>query len=429
MPVTPERRGRRAPRALSAFWIGTLALAAGACGGSSAAPKDGGAGATGAAGTGGAAGTTGAAGTGGAAGIGGASAGGAGAAGTGGGAGGQAGSNTFGLDQRPTNTTCLAPATEADMPAKLSLTGCVDATDPTKPAAGLIPYDVRSPLWSDGAEKRRWMALPDGGKIHVGADGDWDFPDGTVLVKSFLLGGQLVETRLLARLRGADGGALAGTWRGFSFLWSADQTDARLLDGGGTKDYVVGGVTQTWFYPSRDQCNKCHTAGAGFTLGLETAQLNGDLSYPGGGVANQLATLDHIGAFDAPLSGPPSALPALAVPSGTAPLDARARSYLHANCSMCHRPGADSTFGAAIDLRFSATFKETGLCNVAPAKGDVDVAGALLLVPGDPDKSVVVLRPESTSTTWRMPPLASSIVHADGTALLRSWITGLTGCP
>jgi uncharacterized repeat protein (TIGR03806 family) len=416
--VIPELRVPPAARVLSTCWLGAIALAIGACGGSSAGPKD----------AGGGAGTTGAAGTGGVGATGGGGVAGNGAAGTEGGAGGQAGA-AYGLDQRPTNTTCLAPATEADMPTTLSATGCVDATDPTKPAAGLIPYDVRSPLWSDGADKRRWMALPDGGKIHVGADGDWDFPNGTVLVKSFLLGGKLVETRLFARLRGGDGGAAAGTWRGFSFYWSADQTDAQLLQGNGTQDYDVGGTTQTWFFPSRDECNKCHAAVAGYTLGLETAQLNSAFSYPGGRVANQLDTLDHIGAFDAALAARPSDLPALAVPSGTEPVEARARSYLHANCSMCHRPGTDSTFGAAIDLRFATTFKATGLCNVAPAKGDVGVAGALLLTPGDPGKSVVVLRPTSTSTTWRMPPLASSVVHGDGIALLTSWISGLTACP
>ena len=407
--MSSELRGRRAARAAFTGSLVALALAAGACGG--------GGGSGGTAG-GGAAGT----------------------ASGGGGRGGGAGqtddggnpdvpSTPYGLDTRPTNATCLAPATEADMPAMLSLTGCVDATDPTKPAAGLIPYDVRSPLWSDGADKRRWMALPEGGTIHIGADGDWDFPNGTVLVKFFLLGGQLVETRLFARLRGGDGGASAGTWRGFSFYWNAAHTDAQLLQGNGTMDYDVGGTTQTWFFPSRDECNKCHAAVAGYTLGLETAQLNSDFSYPGGRVANQLETLEHIGAFDAPLPARPSDLPALALPSGTAPVDARARSYLHANCSMCHRPGTDSTFGVAIDLRFATAFKDTGICNVSPAKGDVGVGGAVLLAPGDPGKSVIVLRPSSTSSTWRMPPLASSIVHTDGVALLTSWISGMTACP
>jgi hypothetical protein len=183
---------------------------------------------------------------------------------------------TFGLDRRPVNATCHAPAgTGADggvVPAAvLSATGCVDPAHPSEPAAGLIFYDVNAPLWSDGAAKRRWMALPEGARIKVAADGDWELPAGAVLVKSFALGDRPVETRLL--VRGAD-----GEWAGYSYAWRADGSDADLLASSIRRTFGA----QEWTYPSREDCLLCHTAAAGRSLGLETAQLNRNVRYAAG---------------------------------------------------------------------------------------------------------------------------------------------------
>src|SRR5262249_15112323 len=107
-------------------------------------------------------------------------------------------------------------------PQTLSATGCTATGDAARPAAGLIPYGVNAPLWSDGAEKQRWFAVPDDARIHVGADGDFDLPVGAVAVKTFRLAGKPVETRLL--VRHAD-----GAWAGYSFEWNDAGTDAQLL--------------------------------------------------------------------------------------------------------------------------------------------------------------------------------------------------------
>src|SRR5262245_61202588 len=108
----------------------------------------------------------------------------------------------------PSNTTCIAPAMASAVPGRLRDSGCVDAADPRKPAAGLVPYTVRAPLWSDGAEKERHLALPPGGTIGVSDGGHLDLPVGTVLMKKFLLGGQAIETRLLVR-------HASGAWAGY----------------------------------------------------------------------------------------------------------------------------------------------------------------------------------------------------------------------
>ena len=127
----------------------------------------------------------------------------------------------------------------AGVATQLSATGCVNASNATLPASGLIPYAPNAPFWSDGAAKERWIGLPDGQNITVGADGDWDFPNGTVLMKNFRLDNRLIETRLF--MRHPD-----GVWAGYSYEWNAQGTDATLVRGG--KQVTIGG--QTWIYPS-----------------------------------------------------------------------------------------------------------------------------------------------------------------------------------
>jgi uncharacterized repeat protein (TIGR03806 family) len=289
-----------------------------------------------------------------------------------------------------------------NFPPTLSATGCVDPKNAQIPAPGLIPYDVNAALWSDGADKERWMALPDGGKIHIGADGDWDFPNGTVLMKTFRVGGKRIETRLF--VRHDDNG-----WAGYTYEWDDQEKDAALLPAGKTK--AVG--NQTWYYPSRSDCLRCHSAAAGGSLGLETAQLNKVFTYPNGKLANQINTLDHIGLFDA---APPAMPPALG---------GDGRSYLHANCSFCHRPGG--TGGGPADFRFATPVPMMNVCNVAPSAGDLGVAGAKLVVPGNPGQSVVSLRMHALDAN-RMPPLATRVVDPAGTQAVDGWISSLMSC-
>ena len=188
----------------------------------------------------------------------------------------------------------------------------------------------------------------------------------------------------------------------------------------------VGTGTQVWSYPSRTQCIQCHSVASGGTIGLETAQLNRDAVYPSTNrLSNELATLDHIGLFAKPLGALPSTLPALPDPAGTAAIDARARSYVHANCAHCHRPqgGGQGT----LDLRFTQAFKDTATCNAANTQGPI--AGATkLLVPGSPSTSILSVRVHATDSK-RMPPVAVSITDPLGSKLVDDWITSVAACP
>lgn len=311
----------------------------------------------------------------------------------------------------------LAPApSSAGFPQKLSQTGCFLASDARVPSAKLVPYDLNAPLWSDGADKQRWLSVPAGRKIAVRPDGDWELPVGSVLVKTFSLGGKPVETRLFVR-------HTDGAWGGYSYEWNAAGTDATLLEAGKTK--VVAG--QTWTFPSRAQCFACHTAAAGGSLGLETAQLERALTYPDGITRSQLDHLEALGLFSAAAPLPPGPRAALPAPADlAAPLEGRARAYLHANCSFCHRPQGPGR-GAA-DLRFDAPLADAQICDRSPEAGTLGVAGARLLAPGDPSRSLLSLRMRRTGA-GRMPPIGSAVVDTAGAALVEQWIGSVTVCP
>ncbi len=297
------------------------------------------------------------------------------------------------------------------LPKTLSATGCFDVSSETGLVSQAFGYELNVPFWSDGASKRRWLALPEGATIGVGEGGDWELPVGAALVKTFELEGAPVETRLL--VRHDDGG-----WAGYTYAWDEDGREARLLDEGESR--ALAG--QTWRFPSRGECDFCHSAAAGHTLGLESAQLAREITGPEGQPVDQLAALAERGLLEAPPSATP--LPSI---DGPAPLEERARAYLHVNCSQCHRPEGPGG-RARLDLRFSTPLAEMELCDAPPRAGDLGVADARLLAPGDPARSLLSARVRTLGST-RMPPVASSRVDEQGAELLDAWITALDVCP
>jgi len=301
---------------------------------------------------------------------------------------------------------------------QFSATGCGATGNPAEPAPGLIPYAPNAGFWSDGASKARWLALPDGQNIDTSAaDHDWDFPNGSVLRKDFRIGARLVETRLFMRHTN-------GNWAGYSYEWNAAGTDATRVVGG--KTVAISG--QDWIFPSEAQCLGCHTAAAGRSLGLETAQLNGNLLYPATGrTANQVVTLNAIQALSPPITADPSALPAMPDPEGTSgTLTERARAWLHTNCAFCHRPGGPTP--SDMDLRYTTTLTATNSCNAQPQAGDLGLPNARIVAPGAPGSSVLLARIGQRNTAEAMPPFASNLVDAQGVQLISAWIGSLASC-
>ena len=303
-----------------------------------------------------------------------------------------------------------------EFPATLAETGCVDPVSPTVMAEGVIPYDVNSAYWTDGAAKARWMALPDKETIELDADGDFLFPRGTVLIKEFSLFGKRVETRLFARHDNGD-------WAGYSYAWNEDETAAELVPATGRQIEISG---QRYSIPSRSQCLACHTEAAGRALGPEVRQLNGELTYAATGrTANQLTTLDVIGLLDKPLPDVPENLEALAtIDDASASIADRALSYLHSNCSSCHRP--DGGGRGPADLRFQPLSK-MNICDVAPETSDLGIEDARLLAPGDPQRSIISVRLASLSPE-AMPPIGKNLVDIDAAAVLEEYIASVSQC-
>lgn len=312
------------------------------------------------------------------------------------------------------------------IPTNLTQAGAFSDLPTLTPHAGIVPYDLNLPFWSDGALKSRWFSIPNTNlTIGFSAEGNWVFPPGTVWIKHFDLeltngvpeSARRLETRFL--VNNAQGGY------GVTYRWGDSLTNATLVPEGGINEpFVVhdpeGGIirTQVWRYPSRTDCRQCHTTAGGVGLGFNTAQLNRDFDH-GDGITNLLQSLSGAGYFSAPLTNR-HLLPALAQPDDeSVSLEFRARSWLAANCVQCHQPGvaAQSLF----DTRLSTPTSQAGLIEGAVVDNFGDPA-TRILAPGDPERSALLTRIEALNDL-RMPPLGSSVVDTQAVALLRAWIT------
>lgn len=313
-------------------------------------------------------------------------------------------------------------------PRKLSETGLFTSVAKHQVAPGVITYEINAPFWSDGAYKERFVALPGEAKIVFHGSKAWEFDDGTVTVKSFSLemkegdpaSRKRIETRIVVKQ--------ADRWVGYTYVWNSEQTDATLAPAGGLdRAFPIkrrdGSVReQVWHYPSRDECMFCHSRAAGFVLGLTTPQMNRAHNY--GGIAdNQIRTFAHIGLFKNPPVKESAAYRAYPDPFGRAAnLNARVRTYLQVNCSICHV--ADGGGNSLIDLAYTTTLSKTHTLNEPPIHETYGIAAARLIAPGDPQRSVLYHR-MSVRGEGQMPPTSTNRVDEAGAELLREWIAQL----
>jgi uncharacterized repeat protein (TIGR03806 family) len=345
---------------------------------------------------------------------------------------------------------------DATFPKKLSDSGLFDSVKDHKMKPGAIPYSVNAPFWSDGLHKERFLAVPEG-LIQYKRTNGWEFPDKTVLVKSFAVettegdsaSRKWVETRFMTKQ--------AGEWYGYSYIWNDDGTDATLVDASGTdRTFSVKTATgerkQEWHYPSRAECMVCHSRAANYVLGLCEVQFNKDHTYPNGRTDNQLRVLEHLGLLNvawaseagAPkdavagqqpnqrepkptglLHVPPSALKKLADPyDKTQPLDLRARAWLHTNCATCHVEAGGGN--AQMQLDFPTEWDKMRLIDAKPVHQAFDLKDAKLIAPGAPERSVVIHRISKRGpNTGQMPPLSSGRIDPVGIELMTEWCKGL----
>jgi uncharacterized repeat protein (TIGR03806 family) len=311
------------------------------------------------------------------------------------------------------------------------------SNDDISPMAGVTPYTLNTPLFSDYAVKRRTVFVPSGTSATYDATDVFDFPDGTVFTKSFGFADDMrkaqpvlnwVETRVIWKN--------AGIWQGVSYTWDAAQKTATANPGGEDVPLTwidANGQTVSTVYrvPSGPECSECHNSSLVFVpIGPKARNLNGNETYPDGSTQNQLTYWSTKGL----LSGAPdpSVAPKLAVwndPS-TGTLDQRARAYLEGNCAHCHNP---TGLARPSGLFLSTTVTDPssyGVCKKPVAAGAGGCGLTYDIVPGDSGNSIMPCRLESNDPNIVMPQIERSVVDVQGVQLITDWISSLTGgCP
>jgi uncharacterized repeat protein (TIGR03806 family) len=300
-----------------------------------------------------------------------------------------------------------------------------------KPANGVIPYDLNMPLFSDYADKSRFVTVPQGEVVTVAEDGTLVFPEGTKLIKTFHYpaeneaGRKLLETRVIEKEK--------GQWKALTYIWNDEQTEAFLEVAGGNIDVErkTDGVLQRINYsiPDINQCKTCHGRGNAITpLGPKIAQLNKPFSYPDGSTQNQLAFWKDKGLL-ALNSSPEEMMRFPGWDSALKQPAVAARAYLDANCGSCHHPaGSANTSGLFLTMDVTEGSKY-GVMKKPVAAGKGSGGRLYGIVPGKPDESILVYRMESTDPGIMMPELGRSLRHEEGVALVRAWIGALGNDP
>lgn len=310
----------------------------------------------------------------------------------------------------PVNMAAIAEG----MPATLAEFGFFagNPADQT-PGVDVIPYRLNTPLYSDGAEKLRFVYLPQGAELDLEADGLLQFPVGTALIKTFAFGEgperRLIETRLL--LHRAEG------WVALPYRWNDKQTEARLAIAGGRVALTTPqGESISYRIPNKNQCKECHGVG-GKVVPIGPKARNLSHEWLGNMVAvGHLASTPE----DADL------LPKWEdrEQAGAAEV---ARAYLELNCAHCHRPGAMAS-NSGLDLRWEQDDPiKLGIMKRPVAAGRGSGGHEFSIVPGAPEQSILVHRMLSTDPGVAMPELGKSTVDEEGVAAVRRWIEDLGG--
>ena len=274
------------------------------------------------------------------------------------------------------------------------------------PVAQVVSYRLNTPLYSDGADKLRFVYIPHGERMTANGEGLLDLPVGSALIKTFAFGEgdarRLIETRVL--LHRTDG------WLALPYLWNEEQTEARLAVAGARVDVTTTqGEAISYRVPNKNQCKECHG-------------LNG-VVVPIGPKARNLSRdwlLKNLGEVPAGASQ----LPVWENRAAATP-EATARAYLDVNCAHCHRPGATAS-NSGLDLRWEQDDPQAlGIMKRPVAAGRGAGTHLFDVVPGKPDESILLHRMLSNEPGVAMPELGKSTIDEEGAEAVRKWIESL----
>ena len=307
-----------------------------------------------------------------------------------------------------------------------------DATNPlTDPNGNGIRYNLNIPLFSDYANKYRFVFVPEGSAAAYRNQEVFDFPVGTIIAKTFSFQADLriagsrqdiIETRLL--LRRKDG------WKALPYTWNPSKADAVLTLTGGTQNVSwvdINGEAQSTDYiiPNSNNCANCHGEDELIPIGPKARSLNKNYAYDSG-IANQLTYWTDLGI----LAGVPGDLTAIdTVPlwgDTSASLNDLARGYLDINCASCHNPKAGAANTSGLLLEYYRPFGlEVGECKTPIAAGDGSGGLKYSIVPGNSNESIMHFRMDSDAPEIRMPELGRSVIHTEGVKVIADWIDAM----
>lgn len=310
-----------------------------------------------------------------------------------------------------------AAITEPALPRMLSEFGFFGGPGATRPAPALVAYSLRTPLFSDYAEKQRYVYVPQGARISADAEGRLAFPVGSALIKTFGYGSgaafRPIETRVL--LRRANG------WEALPYVWNADLSDAELKVAGTRLPVTVtrpDGQRREISYavPNKNQCKECHSS-AGAVVPIGPIVPNMDIAPARAAAFRKM--IDWAAqpiAANGPVWNDPK----------TGSLDQRARAYLMVNCAHCHNAkGSASNSGLFLNYGAAADRTATGLYKRPVAAGRGSGGREFAIAPGQPEQSIMIHRMGSAEPGVAMPEVGRSMVHEEGVALIREWISSL----
>ena len=262
-------------------------------------------------------------------------------------------------------------------------------------ADGILPYEVRSPLWTDGASKRRFLLLPAGTTIDTSDADGWRFPVGTRVFKEFSVEGRVIETRMLWKID-------EGEWVRVSYLQRADGSDADAVPEG-----APDALGTSHDVPDQGACFNCHRGVADFVIGVSAMQLDRT-------------------SFDAWVAA--GVLPD-DTEWGETPGDETQRAalgYLNANCGHCHSDrhplAALRTLRLFLPVGLDDPLEAPAWLTSAGLDAHHELDGVLTIVePGNPASSQLYRRMGVRDET-AMPPVGTERVDETGRALVERWI-------
>lgn len=299
------------------------------------------------------------------------------------------------------------------------------------PAKGIMPYQLNTPLFSDYAEKLRFLQLPPDSVVTYDSVNVMHIPVGSTLIKTFYYpfdmrhpekGRRLMETRLFVHE--------AAGWKAWTYIWNDEQTEAVLEVAGDRKPVSFTNnngrkVSFDYIIPNQNQCKGCHNTNEVLTpIGPTARQLNGNFPYASG-TENQLQHWIKAGM----LKGLDQANQAPRIPvwddPKTGTLAARARAWLEINCAHCHKPdGPAKNSGLFLDIHENDPTK-IGIHKTPVAAGRGASNLQFDIVPGHPEKSILIYRMESLDPGVMMPELSRKLTHKEGVELVKDWIKSL----